>query len=47
MDTLAKQISMISFGVILVIGLLGLLQGKSLLTMFQIGVRAECSSLNA
>lgn len=41
MDALAKQISMVSFGIIVVIGLLGLIQGKGLLEMFQIGVRAD------
>jgi P-type Ca2+ transporter type 2C len=38
MDVLAKQISMISFGVIILIGLVGLMQGKGILAMFQIGV---------
>lgn len=45
MDTLAKQISMISFGVIIVIGLLGLAQGKSLLSMFQIGVSLAVAAI--
>lgn len=40
MDGLAKHISMVSFGIILVIGLMGLVQGKGLIQMFQIGVRA-------
>lgn len=45
MDTLAKQISMVSFAIILVIGLLGLVQGKSLLSMFQIGVSLAVAAI--
>ena len=45
MDALAKQISMISFGVIIVIGLLGLAQGKGLLSMFQIGVSLAVAAI--
>eukprot|EP00624_Nannochloropsis_granulata_P000180 evm.model.NODE_10694_length_6140_cov_18.397068.2 len=45
MDALAKQISIVSFGVILVIGLLGLVQGKGLLNMFQIGVSLAVAAI--
>jgi len=45
MDALAKQISIVSFGVILVIGLLGLVQGKGLLSMFQIGVSLAVAAI--
>lgn len=39
MDTLGKHISIYSFGVIFLIVLVGYLQGRNLLEMFQIGVR--------
>ena len=45
MDTLAKQISMVSFGIIIAIGLLGLVQGKSILAMFQIGVSLAVAAI--
>jgi len=45
MDALAKQISVVSFGVITVIGLLGLAQGKGLLSMFQIGVSLAVAAI--
>lgn len=45
MDELGKQLSMISFAVIGVIGLVGVFQGKQLLEMFTIGVSLAVAAI--
>src|SRR5690606_4157943 len=45
MDELGKQLSIISFIVIGVIGLIGVLQGKQLLEMFTIGVSLAVAAI--
>ena len=42
MDQLGKQLSMYSFGIIGLIFLLGIIQGRQWLEMFTIGVRLAC-----
>ena len=41
MDDLGQKLSLLSFGIIGVIALIGVIQGKKLLDMFQIGVRKK------
>ncbi|GMM37791.1 Ca(2+)/Mn(2+)-transporting P-type ATPase [Saccharomycopsis crataegensis] len=45
MDKLGKQLSMISFGIIAVIGLIGIIEGKSWLDMFQISVSLAVAAI--
>lgn len=45
MDTLGKQLSMFSIGIIAVICVIGILQGKGLLTMLQIGVSLAVAAI--
>ena len=45
MDALAQQISFISFGVIILIGILGMIQGLGWLEMFQIGVSLAVAAI--
>jgi P-type Ca2+ transporter type 2C len=45
MDTLGKQLSIFSIGIIAVICLIGILQGKGILTMLQIGVSLAVAAI--
>ena len=45
MDQLGKQLSIISFGIIAGIGLVGLVQGKSFMSMFNIGVSLAVAAI--
>lgn len=45
MDELGNKLSMISFGIIICIGILGMLQGKSFMNMFNIGVSLAVAAI--
>ena len=45
MDELGKQLSMVSFGIIVVIGLIGMVQGKTFMSMFNIGVSLAVAAI--
>ena len=45
MDELGKQLSIVSFGIIACIGIIGMLQGKSFLSMFNIGVSLAVAAI--
>jgi P-type Ca2+ transporter type 2C len=45
MDELGKQLSMVSFGIIVCIGILGVFQGKEFMAMFNIGVSLAVAAI--
>ena len=45
MDELGQQLSVVSIGIIIVIAIIGLLQGRNLMEMFQIGVSLAVAAI--